>query len=154
MLGRPERDFPRPCHHLAHVEMDVLARLGQDRIDGPHRPIGGKHDDHGAAAALGIGQCIEQSAERCADVFGYDGIFHRCEHFKRVPLGQQTEEPSFPNAIFVAGAKITLAADVGSCVQAAASRSGPLWLIALNPFGFVKLSLPVFMGSSIPFDQS
>ncbi len=66
MLRRAEAGLARPRHELAHVGMDVLAALGDCRVERPHGKIAGKHDEHGALAARRIDQRIEQTFEAIA----------------------------------------------------------------------------------------
>jgi hypothetical protein len=54
MLRRAEPDLVRPRHHLAHVEVDVLAAFGDGRVKRPHRGIAREQQRHGALAARRI----------------------------------------------------------------------------------------------------
>src|SRR5437763_11214271 len=63
MLGRAESRFARPRDHLAHVEMQVLAALGDGAVERPDRDIARQQREDGALAAPRVGERIEQAVE-------------------------------------------------------------------------------------------
>src|SRR5947209_5682699 len=52
MLGRADAGVARPCDHLAHVEMDILAAFGERSIERPRCAVGGQQPGNIALAAL------------------------------------------------------------------------------------------------------
>ncbi len=66
MLWRAEADLVRPRHHLAHVEMDVLAAFGDDAIKRPYRGVAAEQERHGSLATRRIDQGIVKPIERAA----------------------------------------------------------------------------------------
>ena len=66
MFRRAETGLARPRHELAHVGVDVLAALGDGRVERPDGEITGEHDEHGALAARRIDQRVEQALEPIA----------------------------------------------------------------------------------------
>ncbi len=58
MLSVAERRNQGPGHHLAHVEMDILAGLGDDRIEPPDQHVAGDQDSCRAVSTLLIGKRI------------------------------------------------------------------------------------------------
>ena len=66
MFRCAQRHLPRPGHHLAHVEVKILAALGQDAVERPHGGIAGEQQRHGALAARLIDQSVEQTLQGMA----------------------------------------------------------------------------------------
>src|ERR1700722_6913333 len=77
MLWDTEPDLARPCHHLAHIEMDVLARLGEYGVNGPRCAIGHEHEDNGAVLTLWVAKRVQQPAERRLDAVAQGRKSHR-----------------------------------------------------------------------------
>ena len=71
MLGRAEQVLARQRDHLAHVEMEVLAALGDDAVEAPERGIGEHQPEAGTLAPRRVHQRIEQTFDGCKD---------RCKH--------------------------------------------------------------------------
>ena len=63
MFRRAEAHLARPRHELAHVGVDVLAALGDCRVERPDGEIADEHHGHGALAARRVDQRIEQTLE-------------------------------------------------------------------------------------------
>src|SRR5215471_5896165 len=109
--------------------MEVLALLGHDGVDGPRHPIGSEYDDHGTAAAFGIGQCIEQPPEHRIEAFKRGGSFHRLEDWWRwheaenLRMTQSRVAPLKPNNPVVNALERTVARSPAILGQTAWPRS-------------------------------
>ena len=71
----------RPRDHFAHVEMNVLAALRDDRVDPPQQHIAKDQRRRGRVASLRIGQRIGDALERPQhappQAFGHDDVAAR-----------------------------------------------------------------------------
>jgi hypothetical protein len=67
MLRRAPERLARPGDHLAHVEVDVLAALGDRAVERPQRAVGGEHRHDGALAPRRSGERRNQAIEHRAD---------------------------------------------------------------------------------------
>jgi len=67
MLGRAPLQVEPPGCDLAHVGVNALRRLGDDRVERPRRPIGDEDACHHAIAGRGPGQAGDEPARQRAE---------------------------------------------------------------------------------------
>src|SRR5262245_11597962 len=60
MFGGAEYVLARHRDHLTHVEMKILAALGDDRVAPPGHSVAGEHDDRGALPPPRIDQRFDK----------------------------------------------------------------------------------------------
>ena len=77
MLKRAQQILARQRNHFAHIEMEILAALGDGGIESPDRGIGGEKPEACAIAPVGIDERVEQSLGRCKHTADEGSATHR-----------------------------------------------------------------------------
>ena len=82
---RTEAHLVRPGEHLTHIEMDILAGLGDGGIERPDCHVSNEQDCHRALGTRRIDERIEQPFEWVA----HASNSFSCAHAYRVPSAEQ-----------------------------------------------------------------